>query len=81
MVTFVMADRQDFRNYFYARNGRAAVIAHRVEQVTTIPEHSWLPSSWNQRARGLGGTIQNPISTCKWDSLMLSAAVTLLANY
>lgn len=70
VVTFVMADRQDLRNYFYSRNGRAAVIAHKVEQVTTIPEHSWLPSWWNQRARGLGGTIQHPISTCGEENLL-----------
>ena len=29
---------------------------------TTIPEFRHLPSWWNKRARGLGGTLQIPIS-------------------
>lgn len=63
-VVFLLADREDIRSWLYRRNGRAGVIG-RNEGVTTIPEHSWLPAWWNQRARGLGGTLQNPISTCK----------------
>lgn len=63
-VVFLLADRADIRSWLCKRNGRAGVIGKR-EGVTSIPEHSWLPSWWNQRARGLGGTLQNPISTCK----------------
>ena len=65
VVVFTLADRKDIRRMFFKNHGRAAVISIR-EQVTTIPEHSWLPSWWNQRARGLGGTMQNPISTCTY---------------
>ena len=65
VVVFTLADRKDIRRMFFKNHGRAAVISIR-EQVTSIPEHSWLPSWWNQRARGLGGTMQNPISTCTY---------------
>lgn len=65
VVVFLFADRQDIRTWFYRRYGRAGVIAS-SEGVTHIPEHSWLPSWWNQRARGLGATITHPISTCKY---------------
>jgi len=64
VVVFLMADRPDIRSWLYKRNGRAGVIGLQ-EGVTTIPEHSWLASWWNQRARGLGGTLRHPISTCK----------------
>ena len=63
VVVFLFADRQDIRSWFYKRRGRAGVIAH-SEGVTSIPEHSWLGSWWNQRARGLGATLTHPISTC-----------------
>lgn len=65
VVVFVFADRQDIRGWFYRRRGRAGVIA-RDEGVTSIPEHSWLGSWWNQRARGLGATLAHPISTCTY---------------
>lgn len=65
VVVFLFADRLDIRTWFYRRYGRAGVIAS-SEGVTSIPEHSWLGSWWNQRARGLGATITHPISTCKY---------------
>lgn len=64
VVVFLFADRKDIRTWFYKRRGRAGVIALR-EGVTSIPEHSWLASWWNQRARGLGATLTHPISTCE----------------
>ena len=64
VVVFLFADRRDIRRSFYQRRGRAGVIAV-TEGVTTIPEHSWLQSWWNQRARGLGATVTHPISTCE----------------
>ena len=65
VVVFTLADRQDIRRMFYKNHGRAGIIAV-SEGTTTIPEHSWLPSWWNQRARGLGGTMHSPISTCRY---------------
>ena len=70
VVVFTLADRKDIRRMFFKNHGRAAVISIK-EQVTTIPEHSWLPSWYNQRARGLGGTMQNPISTCTYRACAL----------
>ena len=64
VVVFLFADRQDIRTWFYRRRGRAGVIAQ-SEGVTSIPEHAWLGSWWNQRARGLGATLTHPISTGK----------------
>ena len=64
VAVFLFADRQDIRSWFYKRYGRAGVIAY-SEGVTSIPEHSWLGSWWNQRARGLGATLRHPISTGK----------------
>ena len=62
MVRFALADRQDVRDSLYARYGRAGIIAER-ERTTDIPEHSYLPDWWNRRARGLGATLDKPIST------------------
>jgi len=69
VVVFLFADRLDIRTWFYRRYGRAGVIASR-EGVTSIPEHSWLGSWWNQRARGLGATITHPISTCGEENIL-----------
>ena len=33
------------------------------EYTTDIPEHSHLEDYWDGRARGLGGTSHNPVST------------------
>ena len=65
VVVFLLADREDIRRSVYKRCGRAGVVAV-TEGVTSIPEHSWLPDSWNKRSRGLGGTIWAPISTCEY---------------
>ena len=37
---------------------------------TSIPEHRWLGPSWDQRARGLGGTLAIPISTGGEENLL-----------
>ncbi|PIK56729.1 hypothetical protein BSL78_06371 [Apostichopus japonicus] len=56
------ADRPDLRQAMYAKYGRVAIMA--TNEVTqNIPEHSFLPPFWNTRARGLGGTLQIPVST------------------
>ena len=62
VVRFALADRKDIRDWLHDRYGRAGIIAER-ERTTDIPEHSYLPDWWNQRARGLGATLDKPIST------------------
>lgn len=62
VVRFALADRKDIRDRLHDRYGRAGVIAE-SERTTDIPEHSYLPDWWNRRARGLGATLDKPIST------------------
>ena len=69
VMRFLFADRKDIRDWFYRRNGRAGIMA-KSEGTTTIPEHSFLPAWWNERARGLGATIQVPISTGGEENLL-----------
>ena len=60
----------NYPEYFCQQHfGRAGVIGAN-EGVRSIPEHSWLPSWWDQRARGLGGTLTNPISTGAEENLL-----------
>lgn len=56
-------------NFWFQNFGRAGVIGAN-EGVRSIPEHSWLPSWWDQRARGLGGTLFYPISTGAEENLL-----------
>ena len=58
VVRFALADRKDIRDWLHDRYGRAGVIAEH-ERTTDIPEHSYLPDWWNQRARG---TIENKLN-------------------
>ncbi|KAJ8032265.1 hypothetical protein HOLleu_25746 [Holothuria leucospilota] len=62
VVRFLLADRPDLRQAMYAKYGRVAIMAT-TEVTQNIPEHSFLPAFWNTRARGLGGTLQIPVST------------------
>ena len=52
---------------------RIAVMA-RYEGTTDIPEHAMLRNdttlNWNLRARGLGGTIQEPITSCAEENVL-----------
>ena len=69
VTRFLMADHSGVREWYYRLSGRVAVIgAH--EQTTQIPEHSWLPPWWNQRARGLGATETAPVSTGGEENLL-----------
>lgn len=69
VVRFALADRKDIRDWLYDRYGRAGIIAER-ERTTDIPEHSYLPAWWNQRARGLGATLHKPISTAGEENIL-----------
>ena len=41
----------------------AVMAAYPAELTLNIPEHSWLSSSYNERARGLGGTVAVPLGS------------------
>ncbi|XP_077989428.1 uncharacterized protein LOC144443759 [Glandiceps talaboti] len=62
VVRFMMADRNDLRQQMYDKYGRVGIMAQ-SEVTLHIPEHAHLPAYFNQRARGLGGTLHIPIST------------------
>jgi len=62
VVRFLLADRRVLRRHLYKYFGRVGIVGAR-EGVTSIPEHRHLGRWWDDRARGLGGTLHIPIST------------------
>lgn len=56
-----------------SRNTRIGIMA-RYEGTTDIPEHAFLVNdttiNWDLRARGLGGTLQMPFSTCAEENIL-----------
>ena len=56
------------------RHGTRIGIMARYEGTTDIPEHAHLAHSkelnWDVRARGLGGTARNPLTTCAEENLL-----------
>ncbi len=56
-----------------SRDCRIAIMA-RYEGTTDIPEHAYLESdtklNWDVRARGLGGTMELPLTTCAEENLL-----------
>lgn len=55
-------------------NGARVGIMARYEGTTDIPEHAHLANdtsiNWDVRARGLGGTLSNPLNTCAEENLL-----------
>ena len=65
--------RTDLRDEMIARGARVAVVA-RDERTLEIPEHADLQrefpgTDWNARARGLGGTVSRPATSCAEENL------------
>jgi hypothetical protein len=56
-----------------SRNTRVAIMA-RYEGTTDIPEHAYLANdttlNWDVRARGLGGSLELPLTTCAEENLL-----------
>ena len=56
-----------------SRNTRIGIMA-RYEGTTDIPEHAFLANdttiNWDLRARGLGGTLHMPFSTCAEENIL-----------
>ena len=50
------------------------VVMGRYEATVQVPEHAYLANdtslNWNLRARGLGGTIEEPITSCAEENVM-----------
>ncbi|XP_071964521.1 uncharacterized protein [Antedon mediterranea] len=69
IVRFMLADRQDVRNALHNNCARYSIIG--LEELTNeIPEYSYLDDDQNDRARGFGGTLNNPVSTVAEENLL-----------
>ena len=64
---------EDVINQMVKLNTRVGIMA-RYEGTTDIPEHAHLENdttlNWDVRARGLGGTIKEPLTTCAEENLL-----------
>ena len=73
IVTNMLEARPDLRSSLVARRARVGIMAP-TEVTTDIPEHAFLANDpnidWDQRARGLGGTLANPITTAGEENLL-----------
>jgi len=73
IVEEMLAFRDDLRQEMIARGAYVGIMA-RTEVTTDIPEHAHLANDpdtdWDQRARGLGGTPGNPITTAGEENLL-----------
>ncbi|XP_033125202.1 uncharacterized protein LOC117123408 isoform X2 [Anneissia japonica] len=68
-VRFMLADRDDVRNAMHNKCARVSIIGLN-ELTNQIPEYSFLPDSENERARGIGGTLNNPVTTVAEENLL-----------
>ncbi|WP_218933725.1 sulfatase-like hydrolase/transferase [Rubripirellula lacrimiformis] len=71
LVDMMLAKRPDIRAAMVASGSRLIVMAH-DEFTTDIPEHSHLRPSdyWDARARGLGGSRDEPVCSCGEENLL-----------
>jgi hypothetical protein len=74
IVRTMLSFRADVRAQMVAHKARVAVMA-RSEVTTDIPEHADLYTAfpgtdWDTRARGLGGTVDRPATSCAEENLL-----------
>lgn len=74
IATKMLSFRADVRAAMKSRKARLAVMA-RAEVTTDVPEHADLyqafpGTDWNVRARGLGGTVVRPATSCAEENLL-----------
>ena len=62
VARFLLADRYDVRNLYYRNYGRFAVMS-KVEVTTDIPEHADLDHCYDTYTRGMGATLERPVTT------------------
>jgi len=64
---------EDILNEMIAHETKLAIMA-RYEGTTDIPEHAFLADdttlNWDVRARGLGGTVELPLTSCAEENLL-----------
>src|SRR5437868_2466858 len=79
IIDHVLANRDDLRAALVQANVRIVVMAYN-EFTTDVPEHSHLrppkdskltgKQYWDRRARGLGGTRTDPLTSCGEENLL-----------
>ncbi len=73
VVVRMVGAREDVRARMIAAGARVTVMA-RTEVTTDVPEHAFLASdtetNWNTRARGLGGTVSVPTTSCAEENVL-----------
>jgi len=79
VVEFLLLDRKDIRLALVYAKAKAAVIG-KNEKTRTIPEHSFLPADWDETTRGVGGMVDNPISTAGEENLLCDTDVDKYPN-
>lgn len=70
VLRFLLADRRILRHFLYKYYGRIGIMAT-GEVTRSIPEHSFLPSSWDS-TRGIAGTISVPMTSGAEENLLCS---------
>lgn len=73
VVNRMMQDMPEVRNKMISYDARVGIMS-KDEVTTDIPEHAFLANdtvtNWDERARGLGGTIAVPITTCAEENVL-----------
>lgn len=69
IIEFMLADRRDIRSRLKRKHKKFGVVGG-FEVITDIPEYSHLPSWYNQRARGIGGTENVRMTVSSEENLM-----------
>lgn len=71
LVNMMLARRPDVRKAMIASGSRMVIMAH-TEFTTDVPEHAHLRprNYWDARARGLGGTREDPVCSCGEENLL-----------
>ncbi len=73
IVIHMLKNMEDVKHKMISHNARVGIMS--VDEVTTdIPEHAFLADDqnvdWDKRARGLGGTVTVPITTCAEENVL-----------
>ena len=69
----MLADRADTRALMESYGKKFAILGEN-EVITQIPEYSYLPSRYDERARGLGGTTKVPLTVSCEENLLCTPA-------
>lgn len=74
IVRKMLSFRPDVRDAMKSNRARLAVMA-RTEKTTDVPEHADLQTAfpetnWDERARGLGGTVARPATSCAEENVL-----------